>query len=64
MELIWRDENLKQHKIDLSSAVDVEINGIKVYKDDQGITCKVDDGRISVYPMSSNQLIISKRETQ
>jgi hypothetical protein len=33
MEIIWRDVNLKSHKIDLSQAVDIKINGLIINLD-------------------------------
>ena len=61
MEIIWRDVNLKSHKIDLSQAVDVKINGLDLnldrFKKNEGLLIKGHD-RIIVIPVASNAVRI------
>lgn len=61
MEIIWRDVNLKSHKIDLSQAVDVKINGLDLnldrFEKNEGLLIKGHD-RIIVMPVASNAVRI------
>ena len=60
MKIIWRDTELKTHKIDLTNAVDVKIDGLAVtLNEGKGIRVSTDN-RIVVMPVAANAVMIKE----
>ena len=63
----WRDTDFKTHEIDLSHAVDIEVNGIKINSNgddgNDGIKVSASHEGIAVIPQYANCVIIKKHKS-
>jgi len=55
MKIKYRDTDLNTKEIDLTNAVDVEINGIKITVRDEYLQLSVDN-QIAIHPIASNTI--------
>jgi hypothetical protein len=58
MVIIWRDTNLREHRIDLTNAVDVKIGDIGITLEGVNSLRVHTDGPIRVLPVASNAITI------
>lgn len=61
MIIKYQDIDLKTHEIDLGHVVNVRVNGFQIIEDGFQLTVKHDDA-ISINPIASNCVNVSKRE--
>lgn len=61
MKIIWQDTDLKRHTIDLSKAVYVGINGIKISDHSKGVRISGNES-INIQPIAANVVVITEKE--